>query len=192
MKKTYLWLAVLLASLAVISALPARTLAHGGGTPQLTDVPAGPYRVFVWTSPDPWQSGAAAHFTVAVTQVDAAGATLPVSDAQVALVLTHADALATTLQLAATSNATGAGFYEADGVLPAPGRWQVEVMIHGAAGAGVASFGQSAQAGGSINGFVWGGALLILLVLGGWLTMRQRTRTRTTPRPGATLPAAQE
>ncbi len=193
MRKPHLWLAALLASLALCSALPARILAHGGGAPQLTDEPAGPYRVFVWTSPDPWQSDATAHFTVAVTQVDAAGATLPVTGAQVTLALTLDDASAAPLQLATTPIATGAGFYEADGVLPAPGRWQVEVTIDGAAGAGVARFSQSAQPGTSANWLILGGgALLILLALAGLLAVRQRKPARAAVRPAAPLPAAQE
>lgn len=192
MRKPHLWLAALLASLALCSALPARILAHGGGAPQLTDEPAGPYRVFVWTSPDPWQSDSTAHFTVAVTQVDATGATLPVTAAQVTLGLTLDDT-STALQLVATPIATGAGFYEADGVLPAPGRWQIEVTIDGATGLGIARFSQTAQPGGSTNWLVWGAsALLVLLALAGWLAVQRRKPGSAKAQHRAALPAVQE
>ena len=63
---TRFWIVCLLALLA--SALPAVAGAHGGGKQQLAAEPVGSYRVYVWTSPDPWQVGQA-HTTVAVTQM---------------------------------------------------------------------------------------------------------------------------
>jgi hypothetical protein len=115
-----------------------------------------------------------------------------VTAAQVTLVLMRDDAPAS-LQLVATPIATGAGFYEADGVLPAPGRWQVEVTIDGAAGLGVARFSQTAQPGGSSSWLIGGGsALLMLLALAGWLAVQRRKPRRVKTQHGAALPAAQE
>jgi hypothetical protein len=46
---------------------PARTAqAHGGGVPQLTNAPAGPYRVSAWTQPDPPRAGTL-HLSIAVS-----------------------------------------------------------------------------------------------------------------------------
>lgn len=39
--------------------------AHGGGTPRLTNEPAGPYRLYVWSSPEPLRAGEV-HMTFAV------------------------------------------------------------------------------------------------------------------------------
>ncbi|MEZ4620844.1 MAG: hypothetical protein R2867_35780 [Caldilineaceae bacterium] len=72
-------------------------LAHGGGTPRLTDVAAGPYRVFTWTQPEPLRVGEV-HLTIGLTH-DAAHAitatdsamTQPVTDAAVIVRFTPRD-----------------------------------------------------------------------------------------------------
>jgi len=165
---------VLLCSLLLGLFGPARGFAHGGGAPQLTDVPAGAYHLFAWTSPDPWQAGAAAHVTVAVTQVDATGQTTPVSTATVQLLLTAAAQPEQTLRLVAAPNATAAGFYEADGVLPVAGAWRVEVQVSGDAGQGASAFTLTATPGSALPGWLWGGGVLGVVALVGILWMRRR------------------
>jgi len=184
-----IWRLVLLCALALglLGSLPA--LAHGGGVPQITDAPAGPYRLFAWSSPDPWQTGAAAHITVAVTVVDVAGQTTPVSDAQVTVVLTAAGQPAQQVQFEATPNSTAAGFYEADGELPVAGSWRVEVLVSGAAGAGSGVFTNSVQPGGSINWPLWLGAGVGVLALAGLVGMRQRTVKARAAQPHRALSA---
>src|SRR5215203_6879478 len=41
--------------------------AHGGGTPRLTAVPTGPYRLYAWSEPEPWRVGQV-HLSLAVTK----------------------------------------------------------------------------------------------------------------------------
>ena len=55
-------------SLLLALALSATAGAHGGGKQQLAGETVGSFRVYVWTSPDPWRVGEA-HTTVAVTRL---------------------------------------------------------------------------------------------------------------------------
>ena len=171
---------------------PALLSAHGGGTPQITDAPAGPFRLFVWTNPDPWRTGAEVHVTVAVTEVDGAGQTTPVTDAVVTVRLYNDGQPAQEVTLAATPLPAAAGFYEADGLVPGAGRWQVEVQITGSAGVGAGSFTQEVQPGdSSINWLVWGGGALALVALVGFAGTRRRRGT-TAARHRAASAVAQE
>ena len=61
MRRRFVLLAILAATLWMRPAM-----GHGGGTPQLTDAEAGPYRLFAWTEPEPWRVGEV-HLSVAVT-----------------------------------------------------------------------------------------------------------------------------
>ncbi len=122
-----------------VSVTPAA--AHGGGTPQVVDAPAGPYRLFAWTTPDPWRAGEVAHITVAVTRVDAAGQVFPVADAQVMIRLTSETQPEQTLTLPAQPvSAVATGFYELDHKFPGDGLWRIEVEARGAEGVGVVAF----------------------------------------------------
>lgn len=169
------WRAMLLAGLLLGLAWPAGALAHGGGAPQVTDAPAGPYRLFVWTSPEPWQAATAAHVTIAVTQQDAAGQIMPITDAQVTVRLTLEGQATQAVLLTATQIGAAAGYYEADDRLPAAGVWRVEVEANGEAGVGAVSFTQTAApAGNPFNWMVWGGGALILLAIVGFLGARRR------------------
>ncbi|HAJ34236.1 MAG TPA: hypothetical protein DCL15_00890 [Chloroflexi bacterium] len=168
------WLA-LLCILALSLTWPQPGLAHGGGAPQITDAPAGPYRLFAWSSPDPWRTGGAVHLTVAVTMVDASGQTMPISDATVTAVLMAEGQPASTVQLVATPNPTAAGFYEADGELPVAGVWRIEVLVSGAAGAGSGVFTTTVQPGASLNWVMWVGAGVGVLALVGIFALRQRS-----------------
>ena len=148
--------------------------AHGGGTPQLSDVAAGPFRLFVWTSPEPWRAGGEAHVTVAVTSLDAAGQTIPVEGATVAIHLTPINAPGRAIVLDATPVAgAGAGFYEGDTSLSQPGEWDVSVSVSAAAGTGDAGFVYQVQPGSQINWLLWlGGGLAVLAIIGYFGTRR--------------------
>lgn len=180
---------LLLCALALGLLGPLHVRAHGGGVPQITDAPAGPYRLFAWSSPDPWQTGAAAHITVAVTMVDAAGQTTPVSDAQVTVVLTAAGEPPQRMQFEATPNPTAAGFYEADGELPVAGAWRVEVLVNGVLGAGHGVFTNAVQPGRSNNWLIWLGAGIGVLALVGVVAMRQRMAKARAVQPHRALSA---
>lgn len=55
------WLVLLVAS------WPTVVMAHGNGAPRLVNVVAGPYRLWVWSLPDPMRMGEA-HLSVAVEE----------------------------------------------------------------------------------------------------------------------------
>jgi hypothetical protein len=168
---------------------PSLARAHGGGTPQLAGVVAGPYRLFAWTTPEPWRVGEV-HTTIAVTQPDAAGRDTPISGAQVTVIYALADGAGAPIQVTATEGSGAqAGFYEADAALPASGVWQVTVQVIGPAGGGEASFVNSVlPAESGVNWWLVGaGAFVLALVVGGWLVLR-----RSKPQqgePGAQQPA---
>ncbi len=166
----------LLLALALLAILRGVSAAHGGGTPQLSDVPAGPYRLFVWTSPEPWRAGGEAHVTVALTRVDAAGQTIPVEAAAVEIALSPVDAPDRAIALSATPlSGAGAGFYEGDTTLSQAGEWDVSVQISAADGTGSAGFVYQVQPGSQINWLLWiGGALAVLAVVGFLGTRRPR------------------
>lgn len=162
------------ALVAAICCIPSLAAAHGGGTPQITDLPAGPYRLFAWTSPDPWRADSAAHITVAVTRVDDQGQTFPVAGAAVRVWLTAADEAAQRVELAATPvSAVATGFYEADHPLPAAGPWEVSVQVQGEEGSGSVSFAMRAEPAAAVNWPLWIGTAVALLALTGILGTRR-------------------
>lgn len=175
---------ILLCSLVLSLACLRPVLAHGGGAPQITDVPAGPYRLFAWSSPDPWRTEGAVHLTVAVTMVDAAGQVMPISDAVVTVRLTAESQSAPQMQLIAEPNPTATGFYEADGELPVAGAWRVEVVVSGVEGVGSGRFTTTVQPGGAFQWMIWAGVGIGIGVLAllGFLALRLRPLHANEPR----------
>lgn len=158
-----------------VSVTPAA--AHGGGTPQVVDAPAGPYRLFAWTTPDPWRAGEVAHITVAVTRVDAAGQVFPVADAQVMIRLTSETQPEQTLTLPAQPvSAVATGFYELDHKFPGDGLWRIEVEARGAEGVGVVAFTMAVEPAPSAPWLLWAGATLaaVVIAFGFWQAARRR------------------
>lgn len=163
-----IWLTMLL-----IASWPGGVLAHGGGTPRLTDVAVGPYRLFVWSQPDSPRVGEM-HFTVAVVEMDGdasasdSGATLdtPVLDATVQLKLrAAANPEQILLGTATRDQALFPQYYETDLEVPTAGTWQAHVTVTGSKGAGDAGFEFAVLPPRQINWMmVTGGILLILLI----------------------------
>lgn len=130
MKHLQLWLAglgLLLGSLVMLR--PAQ--AHGGGTPQLTNVPFGPHLLSVWTNPTPARVGVV-HITAALAErVEGVGgvtAGAPVLNQPVTLTLTP-PAGGTPLTATAThATADNKLFYEADMRLEQAGDWEVSLQ----------------------------------------------------------------
>jgi hypothetical protein len=152
----------------LFSARPA--LAHGGGAPQLTNATAGPYRVSVWTEPDPARVG-----ELHVNTRDGGDLVL---DAAVLVQVEPVGWSGETLIAAATrDNAVNKLFYEADFDLPAEGDWRVEVQVDGPAGAGSTAFDVDALPPSTLNNLfglgwpLWAGLGLALLATGWWFTM---------------------
>ncbi len=157
--------------------------AHGGGVPQLVNAKAGPYRVFVWTQPDPLRVGEA-HFTVAVSQPPNLAATAeetgnPVLDATVKMQVEPVNQTGETLTVLATHDtATNKLFYEADLELPTIGQWRVLVSVEGPAGSGNVEFEIQVSPPPSFNWALLGGLALALLAAG-WVIQRFWTKNLT-------------
>jgi hypothetical protein len=130
---------------ALILSGPARTAqAHGGGTLQLANAAAGPYRVSAWTQPEPPRAGTL-HLSVAVSAPRPGAAEAEagdvVLDAAVRIQLQRLDGAGETRTTQASRQDSANKFlYEADMELPAAGQWRVEVQVEGPAGAGGAGF----------------------------------------------------
>ncbi len=173
--------------------LPTQALAHGGGTPQVTDVAAGPYRLFVWTSPEPWRADALAHVTVAVTRIGDNDETFPITDAEIAIRLVSEAQPAQVLTLDAKPvSAVATGFYEADHTLPLDGIWRVEVDVQGSDGVGSVSFTMTAQPASASNWLLWAGGALVLLAAGVFLIMWRSNSAKASVRGATGTPVAQE
>ena len=119
--------------LLTVALLPAPLLAHGGvGIQHLNNVPAGPYRVYVWSDPEPPQVGAY-HVTIALTENiegDTTGlAGGPVLDAYVIVELTHLESGSTFSSRATHDDALNKLFYEASFEPAKQGNWSVQVRI---------------------------------------------------------------
>ncbi|MBE7470874.1 MAG: hypothetical protein DPW09_29745 [Anaerolineae bacterium] len=152
--------------------------AHGGGTPQLTNVRVGPYGVFVWTQPEPLRVGVV-HLTVAVAEplTPSAGQSVeagpPVLNAAVQLELKPLDQPDQILIVPATHQAAvNKFFYEVDLDLPAAGQWEVKVLVNGPAGAGDARFEVEVLPPATFTGWFLGGGLAVVLLAFGWVIRR--------------------
>lgn len=113
--------------------LPASLLAHGGiGVQHLNNVPSGPFRVYVWSDPEPPEVGEY-HVTIALTENvegDSTGlAGGPVLDASVTVELTHVDSGETLSALATHDDALNKLFYVASFEPARKGLWSVQVRI---------------------------------------------------------------
>ena len=170
--------------------LPGTLLAHGGiGVQHLNNVPAGLFRVYVWSDPEPPEVGEY-HVTIALTENvkgDSTGlAGGPVLDASVMVELAHVDSGDTMSALATHDDALNKLFYVASFEPARHGIWSVQVRIL-PPGCDVSQNGAGQQAGESAmpcdseqvvsfqdeilpKAFPWrallGGLLSVLLILG--------------------------
>jgi hypothetical protein len=152
-------------------------IAHGGGTPQLTNAEAGPYLVSVWTEPDPIQAGEF-HVTVAVLESPAPSSSGSetgdlVLDAIVQVDVKPVSENGKTLVAYATrENSVNKLLYEADLELPSEGQWRVDIQVEGPVGTGSTGFDIEAAPPSVINADgwlpwpVWAGLSLVLLAVG--------------------------
>ena len=142
-------------------------LAHGGGTARLVDEPVGPYRLYVWTRPEPISVGTA-HFTVGVfSQNPGSEVDEPVLDAMVALSLMRSDGGLGWQGEASREESVNKLYYEADATIPTEGEWQATVVVSGPAGSGSATFGFAAVERG-INWMVVGMVAVAVIALAWW------------------------
>ncbi|MEZ4870352.1 MAG: hypothetical protein R3C14_53980 [Caldilineaceae bacterium] len=146
--------------------------AHGGGTPQLTDVTAGPYRLYVWTQPAPLRVGDI-HLSIAVLAAQAEAnranqSDQAVTDATVTVLVTKEDGAQAPITAVASLQPTlGVYYYEADLQTPATGAWHFLVKVEGSAGAGQADFVATVFEERQLNWpFLIGAGLLLIVLLG--------------------------
>lgn len=163
--------------------------AHGGGTPQLTDAEAGPYRIFAWTEPEPWRASEV-HVSVMVTLAPPPGTEEneraaanrldePVNDAEVSVTFAPVDALEEAQTLPAELQALGGNIsYELDTELPVAGIWQVAIAVDGEEGLGDAAFEVDVLPARTVNLWILvGGVLLLIVALGIIGTLRSRRQS---------------
>ena len=143
-------------------------LAHGGGAPQLVAVPVGPYRLYVWSKPDPIRVGDV-HFTIGVFESAREGEPdEPVLDATVELSTALVGAPAESLSGSASrERSTNKLYYEVDFPVPAAGTWRAELEAAGPAGSGIAGFDFQVLPP-SVNWTLIGGGGAVLLAAGWW------------------------
>lgn len=180
------WVLLSLSICMLVVLMPAFVFAHGGGTPRLTDVAAGPYRLFAWTQPEPLRAGEV-HVTIGVTlakqpTADEATAlmTQPVTDAAVTVQFVAVDGSTATLVRNASLGGIGAVYYEADASLPTAGPWRFIIEVRGPAGEGTAEFAEELLATRTVNWalIAGGGVLFVLLIaLAALWNRRQSTTT---------------
>ncbi len=122
--------------------LPAPLSAHGGSLPRVSDVEAGPYRLFVWAEPVPALEGEV-NFTVAVTEIPAQkdAQALPVLEADVQISLERVDGTGRTLAGQAThAEAINKLMYETYIDVPTAGVWRTTVTVDSPLGLAETSF----------------------------------------------------
>lgn len=151
---------VLLGWMALGMARPVS--AHGGGALLLSSAPAGPYQVTVWVAPPQARVGPV-HVSVAVSDADGLNI---LTDVQVMVEAVHlAGAADPQTAAASTENSTNKFTYEADMALTEAGRYQMTVMVNGAAGAGDASFELDVKPASQAQWFVASGIGLIIVAV---------------------------
>lgn len=160
----------LLLTLAITLAISAPAAAHGGGKQQVAGEVLGPFRVYVWTSPEPWRVGQA-HTTIAVTRLLEGQEETPATGVQVFVTYTHEGQSERVAALEQTGAQTG--FYEADGTVATAGEWQVTVEVAGTEGGGKVSFAEAVQPADEFNWWLIGGGALVVLLAVGYLGTRK-------------------
>lgn len=123
--------------LFLIAVLTDPVGAHTAGKMQLSAAPAGPYKMTVWTSPEPATLDEL-HIALAVVLAEDAS---PVLDAEVLVQLIPADGSLVLEEPATTEDSENKFLYEAIFEPATPGLYQVDIQVSGIDGAtGDASF----------------------------------------------------
>jgi hypothetical protein len=163
--------------------------AHGGGTPQLSDVEAGPYRLFAWTEPEPWRTGEV-HVTVAVTLAaedhadddDHEHPALPADDVKVTVRFFGPGGSEESTILGSPHASLGAGYFETDTAVDEVGEWRVQIDLSGSEGSGSAQFAVDVLPARSFPWLWVVGALLLVIVTGLLLWRVRRPQAEGAPR----------
>lgn len=161
--------------------IPLLAQAHGIGTPQLLNVPSGPYLLSVWTDPDPLRADEA-HVVVAVLEPATREPIVTGVEVTVSMTpLAAGDGAA--VSVTAGADETNRLFYAAEfNDRVTAGRWRVGVAVAGQRGAGEeVTFEVDIAAARGFN-WLWIGAGGLALVVGLWLAATMRAgSTRRAP-----------
>ena len=134
--RTWSRIATLFVGAITVLMIVGPTVAHGGGTLQLSDALAGPYRLTVWSSPEPVRMGEL-HVTVGVGDTNG----LSVLDASVLVIITPPNGSGKPFSDDATTSQSANKFnYEVDFVLTSPGIHEITVEVRGVEGEGIGRF----------------------------------------------------
>ncbi|HCB48063.1 MAG TPA: hypothetical protein DEP47_00715 [Chloroflexi bacterium] len=117
--------------LFLIAVLTDPVGAHTAGKMQLSAAPAGPYKMTVWTSPEPATLDEL-HIALAVVLAEDAS---PVLDAEVLVQLIPADGSLVLEEPATTEDSENKFLYEAIFEPATPGLYQVDIQVSGTDGA---------------------------------------------------------
>lgn len=170
---------LILCGLALLYVMAVHPAFANGGQIRVSNEPAGPYVITVFTSPSPFRAG-----PVDISVFVAEGQDLvAVQNAQVTITTEPIDHRAPGGSYPATHDqATNKQFYAAKFTLPSDGRWRIVVEVGGALGRGSTSFEVEAGAASALSTPVLV-VLLALVPLGiAWrLAQAQRQRLRPTP-----------
>jgi hypothetical protein len=150
------------------------SLAHGGGTPQLTNEPVGPYLLSAWTNPDPAVVGEM-HITVALALAETGDA---VTDPTVRVMASPQDSQGDAISVVAShEGALTPIFYEADLDFSHAGPWRIQIKVAGNEGSGGAGFQLEVREKG-LNWLLVGiiGSVAVVVVWMGWMIFRPKTR----------------
>ena len=132
-------MATLLVSTIAVLMIVAPIDAHGGGTLQLSDALAGPYRLAVWTSPEPVRAGEL-HVTVGVESGDGVPDGIVLDAVVEVLIAERSDGGERLSGFATTAQSSNKFMYEVDFELPESGSYLVVINVSGAEGQGSTTF----------------------------------------------------
>ena len=156
--------------------------AHTEGQMQLAAAPAGPYKITVWTSPDPARVGEV-HVAVAVTLADDAS---PVLDAEVSVLLNPLGDGSPISAPATTDKSENKFLYEAIVIVEEGGTYETIISIVGSDGArGEASFELEIESDSNGNWFLVVSAIIILAALL-YFVMKRRASVEVDEAEGST------
>lgn len=171
----------LLAALGLLAlSLSSATALANGGTLQVSEAPAGPYRLSVYTSPSPLRVGTA-DVSVLVQQADSDEL---VEGARIAVTAEPLDRAGTAGTYPASHDqATNKLFQAAHVPLDQAGRWRLTVAVSGQAGAGQVEFEVHAGEPGLLDSpLVLVALVLIPILVLLWLIRRSTGRPAASPR----------
>lgn len=159
-------------------------LAHAGvGTEQIVNMDLGPYRIWVWSAPEPPVVGIY-HVAVALTESldnDPNGfAGESVWDADVVVEMEHPASGLLLIAQATHENATNKLFYEAAFTPQQTGLWEVRVIVQGPEAPVQASYTDEIET----PAFPWmavGGGLLALILAGAGTVLYLKTGEKGAP-----------